>query len=48
MSMVQSGRFEPEKLITHKFYGFGGIEEAFNLMAGRPQDIIKPIIYIDK
>lgn len=48
MAMVQAGRFEPEKLLTHKFYGFDAIEDAFNLMAGRPQDIIKPIIYMEQ
>ena len=48
MAMVQAGRFSPDKLITSKFYGFDAIEDAFNLMASKPQDNIKPIIYIDK
>ena len=47
MDMVKAGRFEPEKLITHKFYGYEGIEQAFNLMKSRSQEVVKPIIYFD-
>ncbi|MCF0137008.1 MAG: zinc-binding dehydrogenase [Oscillospiraceae bacterium] len=46
MGIVKSGRLQPEKLITHKFNGYEGIEESFNLMSTRAPDIVKPIIYI--
>lgn len=48
MGMVKTGRFEPEKLITHRFYGLDGIEEAFDLMKSKNPEVIKPIIYFDK
>lgn len=48
MGMVKAGRFEPEKLITHRFYGLDGIEEAFDLMKSKNPEVIKPIIYFDK
>ena len=47
-SWVKTGRFEPEKLITHRFYGLDGIEEAFDLMKSKNPEVIKPIIYFDK
>lgn len=46
MDIVKVGRLQPEKLITHKFNGFDAIEDAFNLMASKSPDIVKPIIYI--
>ena len=46
MGIVKSGRLQPEKLISHEFNGFDSIEDAFNLMAGKSRDIVKPIIYI--
>lgn len=48
MGIVKSGRLQPEKLITHTFHGMDGIEEAYNLMASKSQEIIKPIIYIEQ
>jgi threonine dehydrogenase-like Zn-dependent dehydrogenase len=48
LSMIQCGRLNPDKLITHKFYGLDAIEEAFYLMAEKPKDLIKPIVYIEK
>ena len=48
MGIVKSGRLPVEKLISHKFYGFDAIEDAFNLMAGKSSDIVKPIVYMDK
>lgn len=48
MAMVKCGRFQPEKLITHKFYGFDSIEDAFNLMKSKSPEVVKPIIYCDK
>jgi threonine dehydrogenase-like Zn-dependent dehydrogenase len=35
------------KLITHRFYGFDTIPEAFGLMDKKSPDLIKPVVYID-
>lgn len=46
MGICKSGRLRPEKLITHDFRGFDSIESAFDLMASKSRDIVKPIIYV--
>ena len=47
LSMVEAGRVDPEKLITHRFKGLEAIEDAFNLMVNKPKDLIKPIVLFD-
>jgi len=47
LTMVACGRFAPEKLITHRFYGFDSIEEALHLMRDKPDDLIKAVVYVD-
>ncbi|MDR3036866.1 MAG: zinc-binding dehydrogenase [Coriobacteriales bacterium] len=47
MELIKYGRIDTTKLITHKFYGFDKIEDAFLLMDQKPADLIKPIVYID-
>lgn len=47
LSMIQSKRVDPGKLITHKFDGLESIEEAFHLMVDKPRDLIKPIVYLE-
>jgi threonine dehydrogenase-like Zn-dependent dehydrogenase len=47
LEMVKYGRLDPEKLITHKFYGFDKIPEAFTLMDEKSEDLIKPIVYME-
>lgn len=47
LSMVEAGRVDPSKMVTHKFNGFESIEEAFNLMVNKPRDLIKPFVLID-
>ncbi len=42
--MVEAGRVDPSKLITHRFEGLDSIEEAFELMVNKPRDLIKPIV----
>jgi len=42
--LVMSGRLHPEKLITHRFNGFEGVEDALMLMKDKPRDLIKPIV----
>lgn len=47
LSLVQAGRLDPTRLITHRFHGFDSIEEAFLLMAKKPDDLIKPVVFLD-
>ena len=47
LEVIKYGKVDPTKLITHKFYGFDKIEEAFDLMDKKSPDLIKPIVYID-
>lgn len=46
-SLVMAGRIHPERLITHKFYGFEDVEQALMLMKNKPGDLIKPLVIID-
>ena len=48
MSIVRSGRLNPDLLITHELHGMDAIEEGFHLMAGKDASLIKPIVYIEK
>lgn len=45
--LIMTGRIHPEKLITHKFHGLEGVEEALMLMKDKPSDLIKPLVIID-
>ncbi len=45
--LVMTGRLHPEKLVTHTFHGFEGVEEALVLMKDKPKDLIKPLVIID-
>jgi threonine dehydrogenase-like Zn-dependent dehydrogenase len=45
-SLVESGRLDPSKLLTHKFNGFEHIEEALLLMKDKPKDLIKPVVIL--
>lgn len=47
LSMVETGRVDPSKLITHRFKGLDAIEDAFLLMADKPRDLIKPIVLFE-
>ncbi len=47
LSMVQTGRVDTSKLITHRFEGLESIEPAFHLMVNKPKDLIKPIVLFD-
>lgn len=46
LSLVKSGRLDADKLITHTFHGLEAIETAFDLMAEKPADLVKPIVYL--
>lgn len=46
LALVEAGRVDPSKLVTHKFEGFEKIEEALMLMKDKPKNLIKPVVYI--
>ncbi len=48
LNMIQYNRVDTTKLITHRFYGFDAIEDAFHMMDQKPRDLIKPIVYCDR
>lgn len=47
MKMIEYGRVDPTKLITHRYHGFEQIEPAFKIMEEKPADLIKPVVFID-
>ena len=44
--MVQAGRLDISKLITHRFDGFEKMEEALLLMKDKPRNLIKPVVVV--
>lgn len=46
LALVEAGRVDPSKLVTHKFEGFEKVEEALMLMKDKPKNLIKPVVYI--
>ena len=47
LKMVQYGRINPEKLVTHRLYGLDQVETALQLMKEKPEDLIKVMVRID-
>lgn len=45
-SIIEAGRLDTSKLITHKFNGFDHLEEALMLMKDKPRDLIKPVVLL--
>ena len=45
-ALLETGRLDTAKLITHRFSGFAHLEEALLLMKDKPADLIKPVILI--
>lgn len=45
-SLIETGRIDPSKMLTHRFTGFDHIEEALMLMKDKPGDLIKPVVTI--
>lgn len=45
-SLIEVGKLDTSKLITHRFEGFEKIEDALMLMKNKPADLIKPIVRI--
>lgn len=46
-SLIEVGRIDPGKLVTHRFVGFENIEPALMLMKDKPKDLIKPVVLIN-
>lgn len=44
LKVIQAGRVDPGKMITHRFEGFDHMEEALLLMKNKPADLIKPLV----
>ena len=45
-TLIQTGRLDTSKLITHTFNGFDHMEESLLLMKDKPRDLIKPVVII--
>ncbi len=43
-SLMETGRLDTSKLLTHRFQGFEHMEEALMLMKDKPSDLIKPVV----
>lgn len=46
VTLMQTGRLDTGKLLTHKFKGFDKMEEALMLMKDKPKELIKPIVIL--
>lgn len=46
LQMIEYGRVDTTKLITHRYTGFEKIEDAFTVMDNKPKDLIKPVVFI--
>jgi threonine dehydrogenase-like Zn-dependent dehydrogenase len=46
LNLIAAGRVDTAKLITHRYDGFDKIPDAFDLMAKKAPDLIKPIVTI--
>lgn len=44
IAVVQAGRVDPGRLITHRLHGLESIPDALQLMVNKPRDLIKPVI----
>ena len=45
-SLMETGRVDPGKMLTHRFNGFDKMEEALMLMKDKPRDLIKPVVIL--
>ncbi len=45
-SLIKTKKLDTTKLITHRFEGLQGVEEALMLMKNKPADLIKPVVNI--
>lgn len=47
VSLMQTGRLDTGKLLTHRLHGFDKAEEALMLMKDKPSDLIKPVVILE-
>ena len=47
VKLVEYGRFDSSKLITHRFTNFDDIYEAMIIMRDKPRDLIKPAVIME-
>ena len=45
-ALIENGRLDVSKLLTHRFTGFESIEKALLLMKDKPDDLIKPVVVL--
>lgn len=45
-SLLETGRLDTSRLLTHRFHGFAHMEEALLLMKEKPRDLIKPVVIL--
>ncbi len=45
-ALLQTGRLDTSRLITHRFHGFEHMEKALMLMKDKPRDLIKPVVVL--
>ena len=45
-SLMETGRLDPGKMLTHRFESFENMEKALMLMKDKPKDLIKPVVII--
>ena len=46
LALLRYGRVDPTPLITHRFTGLDGVEDAYRLMAEKPPELVKTIVTI--
>ncbi len=46
VSLMETKRIDPGKMLTHKFKGFDKLPDALQLMKDKPADLIKPVVVI--
>jgi threonine dehydrogenase-like Zn-dependent dehydrogenase len=47
LALIQAGRVDPARIISHKLHGFTKLPEAVELMDSKSPELIKPIVYFD-
>ena len=46
LRLIEHGRLDPTRMITHRFHGWDCLPEAFYLMDAKPADLIKPVVFL--
>ena len=47
LELIKHHRVDPNLLITHRYYGWDGIETALESMRKKAPDLIKPVVYLE-